>query len=491
MYAVLAVLVFCLLSFGSGLVPNINIGRIGKGRTRIFSLEGRTCSDGTDYAFMVTRGERAEPNENGKFEKVIISFMGGGACFDYPSCMGQIPGSGYYKNIIDVLGESGFSLGTLITASKWGLVKAEASDCMLGVAGLLPCSSPELADYVSLLIPYCTGDLHFGSQTATYYKDESTKSGASMTVRHHGALHVLDLLPAFVAATGTPNNVRNLIVAGGSAGGWGALIWGGPFMEAFERGSADGLRGKLRTNVLVDSAFQAPPDDPSILTKVFRGVKWGPSVTTWQDDVNPIQPGDFVNVLKRQLQHYAGRLRMAFLACDDDATDDGYASYVYPLFGVDTERSRVARMWNFLGDIHQFDSTLGPAYGGSDSRVFSFIADCTKHFLTHNGEHIKQPLQGNARAPDLSSWVDSFLTTGFPYKKSPNMVRVGGPSYTLYRADDVAALTKLKTDKHADKYWCCVRDLDQPGTTFQKDNFILPASDSRSAHVYLYRPPRA
>ena len=487
MNAVLAICFFHFFSVVSAAAPKINIGRIAKGRSRMFFLEGRTCSDGTDYAFIVTRGERAEPNENGKFEKVMITFMGGGACFDYPSCMGTIPEAGYIKNIVDVLGEAGFNLGTIITASRFGLVKAVADDCQLGMAGLLPCSSPEFADYVSLLMPYCTGDLHLGTQTATYYEDESSKAGESVTIRHHGGLHVLDLLPAFVAATGKPNNVRDLIIAGGSAGGWGALIWGGSFMEAFERGAADGFRGKLRTNVLVDSAFQAPPDDASILVKIFRAVKWGPSATTWRDDLNPIQPADLVIVLKRQLQHYAGRLRMAFLACDDDETDDGYASYVFPLFGVDTERSRVARMWNFLGDIHQFDSTLGAAYGGSDSRVFSFVGDCTKHFLTHNGEYTVHRLAGNARAPDLSSWVNTFLTTGFPYKVSSAVVRVGGPSYHLHRVGDADALKTLKADKHADKYWCCVEDLDNPGNTFQKGNFILPPADSRGAFVLLCR----
>ena len=311
-----------------------------------------------------------------------------------------------------------------------------------------------------------------------------------MTIRHHGALHVLDLLPAFVAATGSPSNVRHLIVAGGSAGGWGALFWGGPIMEAFERAPATSFRGKLRTNVLVDSAFQAPLDDLTVVTKIFRGVKWGPSAITWRDKLNPIQPENFFAVLKQQFQHYAGRFRMAFLACDDDAVDKGYADYVFPRFGVDAKYSRVAGVWKFLGDIHRFDSTLGVARDGSDSRVFSFIGDCDGHFLTNDREYITTPLKNNERAPDLASWVNTFLTTGYPYKISAMPVRVGGPSFNLYRPEDSAALAKLKADQHADKYWCCVRDLNHPGITFQRGNFLgshastVAPTDSISACGY-------
>ena len=449
----------------------IDINSITKGRSIIYPFPGRTCSDGSMYAYVVTRGEKAKPNKNGKFEKVMVTFMEGGACFDYRSCMGQIHGASYTNNFEGMFGRKE-SLQQIIRLSKLGRIIAKTNNCMLSEAGLLPCSSPKFADYVSLLIPYCTGDIHVGTQTATYYKNERTKSGRSVTIRHHGALHVLDLLPAFVAATGSPSNARHLIVSGGSAGGWGGLFWGGPIMEAFERTSAPSFRGKLRTHVLVDSAFQVPLDDPAVVTKIFRGVKWGQPAIKWRDDLKPIQPKNLVKVLKQQLRHYAGRFRMAFVACDHDAVDEGYADYVYPRFGVDSEYSRVAGMWKFLGDIHRFDSSLGPEADGSDSRVFSFIADCDGHLLTEHITVDKKPLPGNERAPDLGDWVHTFLTTGYPYTISPTPVRVGGPSYLRYRPHHAAALTQMKADRHADKYWCCVRDLDHPGTSYQKGNFL-------------------
>ena len=493
MPVILVIFVFCLslrnvAAEETWSSPYINFDEIDRGTSHLYLLPGRKCSDDTEYAFIVTHGEDARPNENGNYEKVMVSFMAGGACFDFPSCMGQIPGADYNKNVVDtdVLGELlGMDLERVVWTSKMGFIKAEETDCMVSTAGLLPCSSSEFSDYVSLLVPYCTGDLHFGTQTATYYQNEETESGESVTINHHGALNFLDILPAFIAATGSPNDVKDLIVAGGSAGGWGAFIWGGPIMEAFESTSAESSRGKLRTNVLVDSAFQAPPDDPAILTKMFSALKWGPSSVTWRDKLNPVQPGNFVSILKEALQHYGGRFRVAFLACDNDAVDDGFASYVFPLTGVDTEPSRVARLWKFLGDIHQYDSTLGSTSDGSDSRVFSFIADCSQHYLTYDRAYQKYPLQGNERAPKLADWVDTFLTTGFPYKVSSDTVRVGGPSYTKYLPQDAGALATLKADKNADKYWCCVRDLDQPGTTFQDDNYVVVYPDSYSACVFV------
>ena len=264
-------------------------------------MPNRKCGDDTDYVFLVTRGENAEPNKNGKFEKVMIEFMGGGGCFDYPSCMGQIPGAGHIKNL-EMFAINGMSVNDVIKLSAKKGLPATTTNCMAGPAGLLPCSSAAFTDYVSLMIPYCTGDIHIGSQTATYYEDEHTQSGASVTIRHHGANHTLDLLSALITAIGSPSNVRNLTVSGGSAGGWAALLWGGHIMEAFERAGSV----SLHTNVLVDSAFHVPLDKPEVAAKIFHGVKWGRVITSWQDQL--IQPEKIVAVLKEQLKYYAGHL---------------------------------------------------------------------------------------------------------------------------------------------------------------------------------------
>ena len=281
---------------------HIDLSKIQKGTSRVYAMPHRTCGDGTDYVFLVTRGENAEPNKNGKFEKVMIEFMGGGGCFDYSSCMGQIPNAGHIKNL-EIFAINGMSLDEVIKFSETGGLIATTTNCMVSPAGLLPCSSSKFADYVSLMIPYCTGDIHIGSQTATYYEHENTQTGASIEIRHHGANHTLDLLSAFIAAIGSPSEVRNLTVSGGSAGGWAALLWGGHIMEAFERA---GSVGKLQTNVLVDSAFHVPLDKPEVAAKIFHGVKWGRVITSWQDQL--IQPENVVAVLKQQLSYYGGQL---------------------------------------------------------------------------------------------------------------------------------------------------------------------------------------
>ena len=172
---------------------------------------------------------------------------------------------------------------------------------------------------------------------------------------------------------------------------------------------------------------------------------------------------------------------MAFLACDDDTAAQGFADYLFPTFGVDASYSRVAGMWNFLGEIHSYDATLGSSYGGSDSRVFSYIADGVCHHPTRHREYMYKPPPRNELAPAMGDWVNTFLTTGFPYQVSPRPARVGGPSYTQYELCKASALAELKTDPHADKYWCCVQDFLKPGTTYQTGNFNGKHANAPSA----------
>ena len=491
--AILAVCHFCILRDIAAQAwnsPNINIDGIPKGRSQLFSLpiQGPKCGYGGNFTFIVVRGENAEPNKDGKYEKVMVSFSTGGICANYETCLAYemiYDQDRYTLKELNAIFGLGLEEGDVLwrgTVHGQEFGKAEVNDCMVQHLGLVPCSSPEFSDYVALAIPECTGDLFLGTQTTTY-SFQTTYDKYHLNFDHHGALAVLLILPAFVAATGTPNNVQDLIVTGAGDGGWGALVWGGPIMEAFESTSAESSRGKLRTNVLVDSAFKAPLDNPSALTKMFSVLDWGVSAVTWRDKIN-IEPGNFVDILKEELKYYAGRFRVAFISCDQGEAADIFLNFI---FSTGDLPFRIGSMWNFLGDIHQYDSTLGSTSDGSDSRVFSYIANCRERYLSgHVRDYIKHPLRGTESALKIDNWMDTFLTTGFPYKISSDTARVGGPSYNMqYIPKDAVALTKLKSDKNADKYWCCVGDLDEPGTTFDTRSFIIP--DSYSAFEHCHR----
>ena len=82
------------------------------------------------------------------------------------------------------------------------------------------------------------------------------------------------------------------------------MVWAGTIMELFENATINASRGELRTNVLVDSAFHVPLDNPKVAAQIFDSAKWGSSVTEWGGKI--IQPSNIVDVLKQQLQHYAG-----------------------------------------------------------------------------------------------------------------------------------------------------------------------------------------
>ena len=90
-------------------------GLLLMGRSNIYPLPDCTCGDDSMYSYVVTRGEKGKSNENDKFEKVIVTFQDGGAWFDYPSCSGKIPDTGYTNNFEGVSkGVLGYTLNLML-----------------------------------------------------------------------------------------------------------------------------------------------------------------------------------------------------------------------------------------------------------------------------------------------------------------------------------------------------------------------------------------
>lgn len=145
-----------------------------------FDIEGMACADGRDSGV----GVRAVQDPEG----VVLYFKGGGACFNTLSCALAEP--------------------LMVT----GL---EAID--QNPDGVLNFEDPQnpLANYDVVYFPYCTGDVHGGSELGV------TPQGVAEPwdfVGHENVLAALDrLVPTFADS-------ERLMVYGTSAGGIGALV---------------------------------------------------------------------------------------------------------------------------------------------------------------------------------------------------------------------------------------------------------------------------
>ena len=145
-----------------------------------------TCGDGKPTGLAVNPGTGSD---------LLVFFDGGGACWSYETC----------------------ALGTAVDKS-FGVAefKTEAT-------GFIPSSITSrahlpaaLAGATIVFVPYCTGDVHGGDHVADY-----GNALVSEVWHHVGHANVMAYLKRLAA---TWPNPRKVVVAGSSAGGFGALV---------------------------------------------------------------------------------------------------------------------------------------------------------------------------------------------------------------------------------------------------------------------------
>lgn len=145
------------------------------------------------HAFLVKRGSSAN---------LLINFMGGGACWADGNCLG--PSTTYNSEITSLLP------ATLAITS--GLIDA-------GVLNHYRADNP-FRDWNMVFIPYCSGDIHIGSND-TVYADPQT--GAQSVMRHRGLDNTLAVL-GYLQRNFPEESVNRVFVTGQSAGAYGAVF---------------------------------------------------------------------------------------------------------------------------------------------------------------------------------------------------------------------------------------------------------------------------
>ncbi|WCL49155.1 pectin acetylesterase-family hydrolase [Leptospira sp. GIMC2001] len=137
-------------------------------------------------------------------KKLLINFMGGGSCFNQANCFGS--NTTTYFNGLSQLSPTAMKFvfgGGIFDNSK---------------------TTNPFSSYTVIFIPYCTGDLHWGSNDVVYSPTSNNFTGNTNpggTFSHRGFDNTLSVLKDLQTSYPSPEKV---FITGQSAGGYGAIF---------------------------------------------------------------------------------------------------------------------------------------------------------------------------------------------------------------------------------------------------------------------------
>jgi hypothetical protein len=178
-----------------------------------------TCSGapGTDptFKFFV---------KGGPINNLVVFFDGGGACWDTMNCI-------YYP--------------TYYPAAD------ETVQGLTGAGGIFDTDNPAnpFKDWNFVFIPYCTGDIHWGSNDKQYFDYLNWYGGVTFTIHHRGFDNFLVVLKWINENFSRPHEI---FVTGSSAGSYGAMLAFPYIQEAYPESKA---------SILGDAGFGVVSED--------------------------------------------------------------------------------------------------------------------------------------------------------------------------------------------------------------------------------------
>ena len=231
------------------------------------------CADGSPYKFFLYKG--SSPN-------LAINFFGGGGCWNAFTCK---EGSGLYTRDISEAQEI--------------YERGRDGEDLSGIFDMEDERNPIL-DYTHVLVPYCTGDVHWGNTKRVYGEGEN-----AFDIYHQGGTNARAVLDWVFGSVDEPETV---LTTGCSAGAYGAALWGAHVAHHY-----DGARNVL----LADSGA-------GVITPTFFGSwlpNWDvePSFPDWIADFD-LENIDSITDLYTKIGMDNGDLRQAQFNTDEDST---------------------------------------------------------------------------------------------------------------------------------------------------------------------------
>lgn len=186
--------------------------------------------------------------KQGKKDKLVVFFNGGGACWDDATCVTSL-----------VIG----------ARPTYNSSIHQANSPLVRSGGIFDDNNKKnpFKKWSKVFIPYCTGDVHIGSNTVIYNDNDGSLTGnpgASIPIKHHGFdnfLAVREWIKEHFSAKKRKGRkkskkLKQLVVAGSSAGGYGATFNFPYLQDAFPSIKAvlisDGAIGVLTQGFLDD-----------------------------------------------------------------------------------------------------------------------------------------------------------------------------------------------------------------------------------------------
>jgi hypothetical protein len=329
--------------------PDVDAGLIGPAQGDVLSVPDLEWQFVT---FPQTRCANDKPtglgvNLNRASDELVLYLRGGGACWNAATCS-----VGISKNIRTGYDSDDFKTDDV---REWVMFSRQEM------------RNP-FREMNFAIVPYCTGDVHAGTRTASYDAPINP-----LQITHAGARNVEAFLPKLAA---TLPRLRRILVVGSSAGGFGAQLNFPRIVETFPGVTID---------VLADSAQLVNPQGGLV-------DEW---VRTWGVQIPLDCVGcatDFPKYLEYLLAKYPST-RFGLLVSMRDVTLTPFFNY-----GVDSNGFQAAT------------ADLLTAYNASPNATY-LARDGLRHTFM---EHVKQ-LKSNTDQ-ETFEWVTQFVARRAPRK---------------------------------------------------------------------------
>lgn len=280
------------------------------------------CSRGTDYAFFVNPGT---------VNRVVIDFIGGGACWNAQTC--SFADAIFNPDIENIR-------AAIADDDPHGFYEREREE------------NP-FRDWYHVVIPYCTGDIHWGNNVATYGEGDS-----EVVINHKGAINSQAVLDWVYDNFSAPEQV---FVTGCSAGSYGSAMWAPHVMDHYQDSHViqfgDSGAGIITQNFFEESfpSWKAESTFPT----------WIPELDPEQNDLYEMSLGDlYVAVANHYPEHQTSQYNTAF--------DNNQVFYFQAMGGGD-EQAWSEQMHASIADIEaRADSFVSFIPSGDQHCILGF-----------------------------------------------------------------------------------------------------------------------
>ncbi len=352
--------------------------------------------------------------KQGKNDKLVVYFNGGGACWDDATCVTSL------------------AKGDRPTYNP----TVHQANSPIDAGGIFDDGNElnPFSDWNKVFIPYCTGDIHVGSSEVTYIDIDGSVTGyleAPIIVKHHGFDNFLAVREWLKDSFSTEENskinkLEKLLVTGSSAGGYGSTFNFPYLQDAFPKVKA----------VLFADASEAIVSQGFINDVFSPGGKWNVEntlPTIFSEELGAFPEEGFTaeefnaeiftkltaaypDSLFAQYTSAYDAVQVQFLKImtmiDGGSTDPEYWGFTYDENGtLSTEDQKLFGFWNW-----QMELSLDVIAENTDNYQYYIgrMGYGTIHTILTDAfatENFPQPFYNEDTAEGVlfTDWIDSFV----------------------------------------------------------------------------------